>query len=74
MRLVPQEVGTLDLGVRDGDHPVVGRENQFRFGRPDKLTRERAAPLVRIAGAHAGALAEEAAEVVGLGERTLGAR
>ena len=72
--LLPHEVGTLDVVVGDGHHAAVGGEGDRRVGRPDELAGEAAAAVVAaVASAHAGAAAEEATEVVGLGERALGA-
>src|SRR3954462_11948587 len=74
-RSVLHEVGTVDLGVRDGDHPGVGGDGDLGVRGAHQLAREAPATVVvGMAGAdsHAGAPAEEAAEVLGLGERALG--
>ena len=62
----------MDLGVGDRDHPVVGGERHLVVGGADQLAGERLAAVARIARAHARAAADEAAEVVGLGQRALG--
>src|SRR3954467_14944314 len=65
------EVGTGDVVVRDGDHAGVGGDRHLVVRGSHELAGERPPALVLVAGAHAGAPADEAAEVVGLGERPL---
>src|SRR4051795_12714217 len=70
-RSVLHEVGTVDLGVRDGDHPAVGGDGDFGVRRTEQLAGEAAAPVVVASRAHASAPADEAAEVLRLDERAL---
>src|SRR3954471_9831308 len=65
------EVGTMDLGVRDGDHPGVGGDGDLVVRRAEQLAGEAAAPVVLAARAHARGAADEAAEVLGLDQRAL---
>ena len=50
--LVPQQVGSVDVGVGDGDHAAVGGDGHLLLGGAEQLTRERlgarrASPRVR---------------------------
>jgi hypothetical protein len=60
----------VDVGVRDGDHAGGGGDRHLLVRRADELAREALVAVARLAGPDAGAAAEEAAEVRGLGERT----
>src|SRR3954453_1370558 len=70
-RSVLHEVGTVDLGVRDGDHPGVGGNGDLVIRGAEQLAGEAAVPVVLTPGADPGAAADGAAEVLGLGERSL---
>src|SRR5919199_173886 len=72
--LLLDEVGSADVGVRDGDDAVVGGDRHLRVGGADELAGERRVAVTRLARANAGAAAEEAPEVVRLGQRALAAR
>src|SRR4051794_23379270 len=68
-------MGTVDLGVRNGDHPGVGGDGDLGVRGAHELAGEApAAVVVRVGGAypHARPAADEAAEVLRLGERALG--
>src|SRR5687767_8386707 len=71
MRSVSQKVGSGDVGVADRHHPGVGRDGDAVVAGLEQLPGERAVAFVLAARAHAGAPAEEAAEVLGLRERAL---
>src|SRR4051795_2711546 len=70
-RSVFHEVGTVDLGVRDGDHPGVGRDGHFGLRRAEQLAGEAVAPVVLASRTDPGAPADEAPEVLRLDERAL---
>src|SRR3954451_2767693 len=74
MWLLLDEVGTLDLGVRDGDDAAVGGDRDLLVRGADELAGEGSVAVDGVAGAHAGMAAEEAAEGLGLGQRPLGPR
>src|SRR4051794_31301409 len=73
MALVLHEVGTGDLGVRDGQHARVGGDGDLEVRGAHQLAGEAPAAVVVASCAHSGAPADEAAEVLRLGEGTLGA-
>ena len=64
----------MDVGVRDRDDAGVGGDRHLVVGGADELAGERRVAVVRARACARGAAAEEAAEVVGLGQRALGAR
>src|SRR5215218_2815511 len=72
--LLLDEVRTVDVGVRDGDHAGRGGDRHLAVRGADELAREALVAVARLAGADAGAAAEEAAEVGGLAERALQSR
>src|SRR3954463_3260303 len=74
IRSALQQVAAIDLGVRDRDDPGVGGDGDLGVARADQLAGEGLAPTVLVAGAHAGAAPDVAAEMVRLGERALGPR
>src|SRR5918992_161136 len=74
MRSVSQKVRSMDVRVRDRDHPSLGGDGDAVIARVEQLAGERAPPVVLAAGAHPRAPADEAAEVLRLGERALHAR
>src|SRR3954447_24222316 len=73
MGSVSQKVGTVDVGVRDRHHAGVGGHRDAVVGRAEQLAGERVPAVVLAARAHARATADEAPEVLGLGQRTLNA-
>src|SRR5512133_3197094 len=73
MGSVSQKVGTVDVRVRDRHHAGVGGHGDAVVGRAEQLARERALPIVLAPRAHARAAADEAPEVLGLGQRALNA-
>src|SRR3954447_9283856 len=72
--LLPYEVGTLDVVVRDGHDAAGIGDGDLRVGGADELSREALATVDRLARPDARAMTEEAAEVLRLGERALDAR
>src|SRR6476659_4051366 len=72
--LLLDEVGSADVGVRDGDDPVVGGDGDLRVVGADELAGEGRVAVAGVAGANPGAAAEEAAVVRRLGQRALAAR
>src|ERR687896_1258284 len=72
MALVSHQVRSLDVGVGDRHHAGIGSDRDRVVRRAEQLAREAGAPVVAAARADAGAPADEAAEVVGLRQRTLG--
>src|SRR3954453_7813279 len=72
--LLLDEVGSADVGVRDGDHAVLGCDRHLRVGGADELAGEGHVAIARVAETDAGAAAEEAPEMVRLGQRALAAR
>src|SRR5262245_55838271 len=72
--LLLDEVGTADRGVRDGDDAVVGGDRHLRVGGADELAGEGRVAVARLAGADAGTAAQEAPEVVRLGQGSGAAR
>src|SRR5215212_3693660 len=72
--LALQQVASLDVGVRDRDDAGVRGDGHGILGRAYELPREALVAAVLLAGAHARAAADEAAEVVGLRQRPLRAR
>src|SRR5689334_15985675 len=74
MRPALQQVAPVDVRVRDRHAPVVGRHRHLAVAGADQLPGERPASVVLLARAYARPPAYEAAEVVRLGERTLGTR
>src|SRR3954452_1179563 len=71
--LLLDEVGSVDVAVGDLHDPGVGGQGDVRVARADELAREAAMPLDGVAGADPRATTEEAAVVIGLGQRTLDA-
>src|SRR3954470_23390071 len=71
MRSALQQVASVDVRVRDRHDPVVGRHRDLAVARAYELPCESRTPVVLLARAHACLLADEAAEVVRLGEGTL---
>src|SRR5687768_11516339 len=69
MWLLLHQVRTRDVGVRDGDDAAVGGDRHGVVGGADELPREALVTVVVAARAHTGALADEATEVLRLGER-----
>jgi hypothetical protein len=63
----------MDVGVRDRDDAGVGGDGDLVVGGAQQLALEGAAAVVLAAGAHARPAADEAAEVLRLDERALGA-
>src|SRR4051794_26972254 len=74
IRSALQQVAAIDVGVRDGDDPGVGGDGYLLVVRAHELAGEAPAAAVVLARAHARALSDVAAEVVGLGERALRTR
>src|SRR3954447_4343460 len=65
-----QQVAAIDLRVRDR-HDAIARGHGDLFVRgSDQLTGEAPVPIAGLARAHAGPTTQEAAVVVGLGQRT----
>src|SRR5215212_10891786 len=71
MWLLLHQVRSGDVGVRDGDHAAVGGDRDRVVGGADELPREAVVSVVVAAGAHARLAADEATEVLRLGERAL---
>src|SRR3954454_6318004 len=71
MRLLLDQVGTVDVVVGDLHDPRVGGQDDLGLARSDELAGEAATAVVVAARAHARTLTEVAAEVVGLGQRAL---
>src|SRR3954447_7535194 len=71
MRSALQQVASVDVRVRDRDHPVVGRHRHLTVARADELPGEGHTPVVLLACAYASLPAYEAAEVMRLGQGTL---
>src|SRR4051794_31705012 len=69
-----QQVAAVDLGVGNRDDPRVGGDGHLVIAGTDELPCEASAAAVVLARAHACATTDVAAEVLGLRERTLGAR
>src|SRR5438046_718566 len=72
--LLLDEVRSVDVGVRDRDDPVVGGDRHGVVAGAHQLTGERLVAFPGLARPDAGAAAEEAAVVIGLGQRALAAR
>src|SRR4051794_10272935 len=70
--LLLDEVGAGDVVVRDGDNPGGGGDRHLGIRGADELAGEGMVAVAAGAGAHAGAPAEVATEVVGLGQGALG--
>ena len=66
---VRQEVAAVDVDVGDRHDPGVGGHRDLLIGGAHQLAGERGVPVTRLARANPGAAADEATEVVGLGER-----
>src|SRR3954451_18932497 len=74
MRSALQQVASIDFRVRDRHDPRVRGHRDLAVARADELASEGPAPVVLVSRAHARASPDEAAEVLWLGERALGAR
>src|ERR671933_140335 len=74
MALLLDEVRTVDVGVRDGDHAGGGGDRHLVVGRADELPGEGLVAVARLPRADAGTAAEVAVEVRRLGQRALAAR
>src|SRR5687768_15521733 len=72
--LVPQQVRTMDVGVGDGHYAGVGGDGDLVVRRAQELAGEGAAAVVVATRAHTRTPADEAAEVLRLGQRPLDAR
>src|SRR5215216_5627775 len=62
--LALQQVASLDVGVRDRNDATVGGDRHGILGGADELPREALVPAVLLAGTHACAPSDVAAEVV----------
>src|SRR3954469_18984935 len=74
IRSALQQVAAVDLGVGDRDDPGVGGDGYLGIAGADQLAGEGLAATVLVARADACATADEAPEVIRLGERALGSR
>src|SRR4051794_6813423 len=71
--LLLDQIRTVDVGVRDGDHACGGGDRHLLVRGADELAREALVAVAPVAGANASAATEEAAEVGRLRERALDA-
>src|SRR3954454_444759 len=71
--LLLDQIRTVDVGVRDGDHARGGGDRHLLVRGADELVREALVAVAPVACANASAATEEAAEVGRLRERALDA-
>src|SRR3954452_7774086 len=71
--LLLDQVRTVDVGVRDGDHARGGGDRHLLVRGADELAREALVAVAPVGCGNAGPGTQEAAEVRGLRERALDA-